>query len=72
MLRACEGNTNPEVLRRYSERFYVMQDQEKLRALIRRIDRCRLKLEREVGKAEGLKNSFMLIDHEGELSTLAS
>jgi hypothetical protein len=72
MLRACEGNTNPEVLRRYSERFYVMQDQEKLRALIRRFDKCRLKLEKEVGKAEGLRNSFMLIDHEGESSTLAS
>lgn len=72
MLRACEGNTNPEVLRRYTETFYILRDQEKLRSLIRRIDKCRLKIEKEVGKAEGLRDSFMLIDHEGELSTLAS
>lgn len=66
MMRACEGNINPELLRRYSEKFQLLQNPEKLKNILHRIDKCRLLLEKDANKVNDLKNTFVIKDKEHE------
>jgi hypothetical protein len=64
MLRASEGNLDPETLRRYVEKFSLDDDQRLLQSLIHRADKCRRLLERQSGMSHGLESAFMLRDIE--------